>query len=118
MRQDRAAYYADGPGVLYVIHFSSAIGDHARHYMGWTTNLQGRLVAHAQGLGSKLTREAHRLGVTFALTWKGVGTRSDEAYIKRNRRLAELCSLCRDEALEKRRNRMKHWRLTKGGTAA
>lgn len=110
MTQDRRAYYDNEPGTLYVIHFARPIGGHAAHYMGWTANLMGRLVAHQRGMGSKLTREAWRLRITFALTWTESGTRDEEARIKKNRRLSELCSVCRHDALEKRATRMRAWR--------
>lgn len=111
--RDRKRYYAAEPGTLYLIHFARPISGHAGHYMGWTDNLQGRLVAHATGMGSKLTREARRQRIAFALTWTGRGTRNDEQAIKKNRKLAELCSLCRDDALAKRAARMRAWRTTK-----
>lgn len=102
MRQDRHGYYAGDAGELYVIHFARPISDHAGHYMGWTQNLAGRLVAHAQGLGSRLTREAYQQGISFALTWTAPGDRNTERRIKANRKLAELCSICRGEALSRR----------------
>lgn len=102
MRQDRRGYYANDSGTLYLIHFARPVSDHAGHYMGWTSNLAGRLVAHAQGMGSRLTREAYRQGIRFALTWTAPGDRSRERYVKANRRLGELCSLCREERLSRR----------------
>ncbi len=40
-------------GVVYLIHLSHPYR-HARHYLGWTQNLEHRLAEHRAGRGSPL----------------------------------------------------------------
>ena len=49
-RQDDAPFGV--PGTIYLIHFDTPYR-HARHYMGFTTNLPQRIKRHKAGRGSR-----------------------------------------------------------------
>lgn len=51
---------------IYVLHFHEKLA-HARHYIGCTDNLRGRLFAHATGAGSRLCRELYQRGIEWSL---------------------------------------------------
>lgn len=95
---------------LYIVHLSRKIADHAQHYMGSTENLQARLKDHMAGRGSAMLAWARAEGISFALTYAAAGSRNDERYIKDNRKLAELCSICRPFALAKRAAQAREYR--------
>ena len=41
-------------GTVYLLHFDQAVSDHARHYLGWASDLAVRLEAHREGRGARL----------------------------------------------------------------
>ena len=45
-------------GVIYLLHFERSY-HHARHYLGYTDDLEGRLAAHRAGRGSPLLPLTH-----------------------------------------------------------
>jgi hypothetical protein len=63
---------------------------HARHYLGWTTNLDARLQSHRRGNGSRLISVITAAGVDLHLvqTWRG--DRNLERRIKTKRRARPL----------------------------
>jgi hypothetical protein len=60
-------------GTVYLLHFSRPY-KHARHYVGWTLNLERRLRTHRGGRGSPLIRAAIQDGIEvfLARTWENV----------------------------------------------
>ncbi len=87
-------------GTVYLIHFDRPIGDlsnprgQARHYLGYTENLEARLEAHRSGNGSRLMEviaEA-RISWTVARTWEG--GRSLERKLKNQHNGPRLCPIC------------------------
>jgi predicted GIY-YIG superfamily endonuclease len=59
-------------GTVYLIHFNTPLS-HARHYLGWTSNLKRRLAEHQAGSGARLMAVVAQQGITWRLarTWKG-----------------------------------------------
>lgn len=59
-------------GTVYLLHFDQPFG-HARHYLGWATDLEARFRHHRNGTGANLLKHAGRAGVTWVLarTWEG-----------------------------------------------
>lgn len=49
-------------GVCYLIHFERPYR-HARHYLGWTVDLEARLAKHRAGNGARLLRVATAAGI-------------------------------------------------------
>lgn len=84
----------DVPGVVYLLHFIDAYR-HARHYLGWTDNLPGRLADHVAGRGARLTAVVldAGIGLMLARTWPGE-TRGDERR-RKGRGLTPFCPVCR-----------------------
>lgn len=100
-------------GMVYLLHFSAAIGGHARHYVGWTSDLTARLEVHRAGNGARLTRAAARLQIAMEVVASWPGTRSLEAKIKRQGNHCRHCPICRQQALfrhrqieQRRRNKL------------
>ena len=90
------------PGTIYLICFDAPLGDPSRprmsaqHYVGWTTNLKGRLKAHKAGKGSKIMAELKRRNIGWAMVWATTGTRNDERRLKKNGHFDRLCPVCKE----------------------
>ncbi len=84
---------------VYLLHFGQPIGNlsnprgQARHYLGYTNNLEMRLERHRQGNGSAIMAEVARLGIdwTLACTWQG--GRDLEYRLKRRKNSPRLCPI-------------------------
>jgi predicted GIY-YIG superfamily endonuclease len=88
-------------GVLYLLHFDRPFGpphQQARHYLGWTGDLDARLAAHADGTGANLLRHVRNAGIGWTLvrTWPSA-TRVDER-AKHTNGHARRCPVCRAAA--------------------
>ena len=90
----QAAAEHGGPiGTIYLIHFDRAYR-HARHYTGWTTNLDTRLSAHAHGHGARLLAVITAAGISWQLARTWTGSRAFERALKRQGGAARRCPLC------------------------
>jgi predicted GIY-YIG superfamily endonuclease len=80
-------------GIVYLLHFDRPYR-HARHYTGWTTDLDARLAAHIVGAGARLIQVIEQAGIgwTLARTWPG--TRKTERALKRQGGASRRCPLC------------------------
>lgn len=85
-------------GTVYLIHFDSPL-HHAKHYLGWTKNLDARLEEHRKGNGSKLLAALRRAGISWRLvrTWDNVD-RHFERKLKKRKKATQFCSACSGEA--------------------
>ena len=83
-------------GTIYLIHFSRPFG-HARHYLGWTSNLAARLAHHRAGTGSALMRAVRADGISWELARTWTGDRHRERQLKGQGGRARLCPLCRGD---------------------
>jgi predicted GIY-YIG superfamily endonuclease len=83
-------------GTVYLVHFDSPY-HHARHYMGFTDDLDVRIKRHRSGDGSRLLRALKIAGIGWrvAVTWKG--DRSLERLLKNRKNSPQLCPVCRGE---------------------
>jgi hypothetical protein len=85
------------PGQIYLLHFERSY-KHARHYLGWTENLEQRLEAHRSGRGSPLVAAAIAEGIEFQLAATWPGDRHKERKLHRYKNSgARLCPICRTE---------------------
>lgn len=86
---------------IYLLHFSEAY-KHARHYLGFTDDLDARLQAHASGQGARLMSVIKDAGIgwTLARTWPG--NRKLERQLKNGKRAPRLCPVCAGEAAYRR----------------
>ena len=82
-------------GTVYLLHLDAPGVGHARHYSGWTTDLEARLAEHAAGRGARLLAVARSAGVgwTLARTWPGA-SRARERQLKRQGGASRRCPLC------------------------
>ncbi|MDE3097581.1 MAG: hypothetical protein KGK07_16465 [Chloroflexota bacterium] len=85
------------PGTVYLLHFDRAY-KHARHYLGWTTDLEARLRRHRgegekDGRGSRLVEIVMAAGIDFEVARLWRGDRHLERRIK-GRGLAAYCPIC------------------------
>lgn len=81
------------PGTVYLIHFDRPF-KHARHYLGWASNLEARLDHHRRGTGANLLRHVRDAGIgwTVARTW--TGDRNRERQLKVQGGHSRKCPLC------------------------
>ena len=81
-------------GTCYLLHFDAPYR-HARHYVGWTADLDARLAAHRAGNGARLIAviTAAGTGWQLARTWTPA-TRADERAIKNRKEAPRLCPIC------------------------
>jgi predicted GIY-YIG superfamily endonuclease len=61
-------------GTVYLICFDRNY-KHARHYLGWTTDLHLRLENHARGVGARLMEVITAAGITWRVSRVWQGTR-------------------------------------------
>jgi hypothetical protein len=77
-----------------LLHFERCYR-HARHYIGFTQNLEQRLEEHRAGRGSPLVAAAIADGIDFQLAAIWEGDRHDERRLHRQKNTrARLCPLC------------------------
>ncbi|HET9970361.1 MAG TPA: hypothetical protein VFQ68_19160 [Streptosporangiaceae bacterium] len=84
----------DEPGTVYLIHFDQPVSDHARHYLGWTSDLDARLDDHRQGRGARLMEVLRERGIGWHLARTWEGTRNRERAIKARAEGPRLCPDC------------------------
>lgn len=99
---------------VYLLHFKQPLAHGkspagnpmvTQHYVGFTDDLIGRLLAHAEGRGARLLQVIQERGIGFQLarTWDG-GTRKLERKIKNCKNTRRLCPVCNpDRALGRMR---------------
>jgi predicted GIY-YIG superfamily endonuclease len=80
-------------GLVYLLHFDRPYR-HAKHYTGFTHDLDTRLTHHILGTGARLLTvvQLHGIGWQLARTWSG--TRATERALKRQGGASRRCPLC------------------------
>jgi predicted GIY-YIG superfamily endonuclease len=74
----------------------------AGHYLGFTTDLVDRIMAHAEGRGARFMQVCVERGIDFKLarTWEGKdATRGFERKLKNQKNAVRLCPICNPNAL-------------------
>ncbi|HEY6794051.1 MAG TPA: hypothetical protein VI248_05155 [Kineosporiaceae bacterium] len=85
---------ASGPaGTVYLLHFHRPY-QHARHYIGWTADLDARLAEHAAGRGARLLAVIAEEGIGWDLARTWLGTRTRERQLKTQGGASRRCPLC------------------------
>lgn len=90
----------DVPGYVYLLHFDQPF-HHARHYLGWASNLNARVEHHRKGTSGVRLMEAVRdagIGFEVARTWNNV-TKKFERRLKNQGGLSRHCPICKDQGL-------------------
>jgi hypothetical protein len=93
-------------GTVYLLHFRGSFGRpdgddgyrHARHYLGFSVDLEARLNAHRTGQGARLMEVIRDAGLTFELARTWTGDRHLERRLKHRGGRSRLCPICRKEA--------------------
>ena len=82
-------------GLIYLLHFERSY-HHARHYLGYTDDLEARVAEHRAGRGSPLVAAAIRDGIEFCVAATWPGDRTEERRLHRYRNSPRrLCPICR-----------------------
>jgi predicted GIY-YIG superfamily endonuclease len=95
-------------GTIYLLHFDRPYR-HARHYIGYTDDLDSRIATHRAGNGARLIAviSAAGIGFTVARTW--TGDRNFERRLKRRKDAPRLCPICREQSADsKSKQQHKH----------
>jgi len=87
----------NGTGV-YLIHIEPAY-KHAKHYLGWSPEIDARFNAHVAGKGARLTEVVTEAGCVLALVrvWEDAG-RDLERRLKSWHKSPQLCPICTGQA--------------------
>lgn len=84
-------------GTIYLLHFDQPY-KHAKHYIGWTTNLSERLADHMLGLSEsgRLMAVIKEAGIGFSLAriWTEA-TRDFERSLKNRGGASRICPMCK-----------------------
>lgn len=89
-------------GTIYLIHFDRPL-KHARHYIGWAKDLEGRIGHHRSGNGSRLMRAVNLAGIGWDVVWTKEGDRNEERRLKRYKKSAVLCPLCKKNSRRRKK---------------
>lgn len=83
----------DIPGYIYLICFDKKL-HHAKHYIGWTENIDNRLDNHKNGNGACILKALNKKNIDYKIVkiWKG--TRYHERKMKLWKNSKILCPLC------------------------
>lgn len=88
-------------GTIYLLHFDRPY-KHAKHYTGWTADLEARLAQHRAGNSARLIEVITAAGIGFRLARTWPGTRSQERALKKQGGAARHCPICRETSRRKR----------------
>jgi predicted GIY-YIG superfamily endonuclease len=83
-------------GKVYLLHFARPYR-HARHYLGWTDDLEERLARHRDGRGARLLAVVTEAGIEWTVARVWDGSRALERRLKSWHKARALCPLCREE---------------------
>lgn len=79
---------------VYILHFSRPLA-HARHYVGYSSAPESRLMRHVARKEQPLLRAALTAGITFTLARVFPGTdRNFERRLKNRKHTARYCPVC------------------------
>lgn len=90
--------------LIYLLHFDEPL-HHAKHYLGSTARLIGRLKEHACGDGARLTQVLHEqhkgwiVAALFQPITAGDNIRQLELATKRRKNSVKYCPICTPDAL-------------------
>lgn len=84
---------SEHPGWVYLIHFDDPY-EHARHYLGWTNDLEYRMRQHQNGNGARLMAVIAEAQIPWRIVRLWEADRSVEATFKRWHCNTKLCPVC------------------------
>jgi len=82
----------------YLVHFSKPYR-HAKHYLGWSSDIGKHLERHNRGEGARLMEVVRAAGISWTLvrTWPDAD-RSVEKRLKSHHGSVRLCPICQHKA--------------------
>jgi hypothetical protein len=86
-------------GTVYLFHFSAPLGNlsnpraQARHYLGFTEDLDARIAKHLAGKGAKIVAAALKQGLVFEI-YHWPAPLATEKLIKRRKETHVFCPAC------------------------
>lgn len=80
-------------GWIYLIHFNKPY-EHAEHYMGFTKNVDRRMLRHVAGRGARLMQVIEDAGITWKISRVWYGDRYLERRLKKQGGHARKCPIC------------------------
>jgi predicted GIY-YIG superfamily endonuclease len=88
---------------VYLIHFLKSY-KHARHYLGYSENLDKRITDHLCGMGARLMEVITEAKIEWKVvrTWKG--DRKLERRLRNRKEAPALCPICSGKGALKRGN--------------
>ena len=93
-------------GFIYLLHLSEGMpireGREARHYLGWSEDLDGRMREHGGPTGAAMLRAAKARGISWQIVRVWRGDRNDERAIKKRREAPRFCPICVKERQDRR----------------
>lgn len=92
---------------VYLLHLATPLG-HARHYIGFSQNVEERLRRHRSDRGARFTQVCNQRGIAYSVArvWPNAA-RGFESRLKRQKNSAVFCPLCSGERAA---HRMEHER--------
>jgi hypothetical protein len=80
-------------GQVYPLHFDTPY-KHARHYIGFSDDLDKRLLRQPRGNGARLMVVVHKAGITWRLARTWDGDRHLERFLHNQKNSPRLCPIC------------------------
>src|SRR5262245_39293911 len=81
------------PGVVYLIHFWKPYR-HAKHYLGYSENLDKRITDHLCGMGARLMEVVTQAGIEWKVARTWTGDRKFERKLKNRKDAPHICPIC------------------------
>lgn len=97
---------------VYLLHFSTAY-KHAKHYLGYTKDLDARLAKHQAGTGARLIDVILNAGLRFTLVRTFSGGRALERQLK-GHSSTRLCPICNPTHFSGHFSSAAKWDVTQG----
>jgi len=88
------------PGTVYLIHFNRAY-KHARHYLGYSQDLDKSITDHLCGMGARLMEVVTQAGIEWKVSRTWPGNRGLERQLKNRKDSPRLCPICSAKALNR-----------------
>jgi len=90
-------------GYVYVIHFAGKLAGRARHYIGFSEQLDRRLFVHRSGKGAKILNACNLQSISYGVVvvfenaTELVITRKFERFLKNRKKTRCFCPACLSE---------------------
>ena len=80
-------------GTVYLIHLDQPY-KHARHYIGWASQLKRRIAHHRNGTGARFLQVVNEAGIDWKVVKTWEGDRSLERRLKDRHGASRFCPVC------------------------